>query len=116
MHKKIFVGCLISAFAFTVLPLAFAQSWSEEAAKEENLIVAKGEITEIAEDGSYITVDDEGEKTRFLTTKEFISEEYLEVGDKVKVYGEKTASGIKLTNYEYDYDDYSGEEYDSSEE
>jgi len=120
MSKRFFVGCLISLFVFSVLPLTFAQNeYVQEEPEKENLVTVKGAITEIAEDGSYIIVDDGVDKTKFLTTKEFLDEEYLEVGDKLQVTGERTANGIKLVDYNYDYDDdtssyeYKEEESDS---
>lgn len=100
MYKKFFGGVLISVFTFSVLLLTFAQNQPKK-----DLITVTGVIKEIAEDGSYIVVDDGVKGTKFITTKEFIEEEYLEVGDKVKASGEETSKGIELKDYEYSYDD-----------
>ncbi len=66
--------------------------------KEE---VVKGIIKEIAPDGSFITI----ENTKVLTTKEFLDDSYLEVGDNVEVTAEITDSGLKAKNYNYIFEE-----------
>ena len=115
MNKKFFVPVLVLVFAFSVLPLFFMpEGWAEEAVEENELAAISGVISEIADDGSYIIVDNGSNKTKFLTTKEFVEEAYLEVGEKVKAFGEQTSGGLKLVDYEYIYEGDS-EEYNSEE-
>jgi len=72
----------------------------EEQPKEE-LVTIKGTVKEIAKDKSYILVDD----TKILTTKEFLDESYLEVGDKVEIAAQKVADGLKAVNYNYIFEE-----------
>lgn len=81
----------------------------------EDQITFKGVVTEIAEDKSYIVLDDGITKTKLLTTEEFLEDSYLEVQDEIKAYGEKTSAGIELKDCTYDYDDYLGESIDDEE-
>lgn len=69
-----------------------------EQPKEE---VVKGIIKEIAADGSYIII----ENTKVLTTKEFLDDSYLEVGDNVEVTAEATDAGLKAKNYNYIFEE-----------
>ena len=69
-----------------------------EAVKDE---IIKGTIKEIAEDSTYIIVDD----TKIATTKELIDDAYFEVGDKVEITVEKTGAGLKAVNYNYVFED-----------
>jgi len=71
----------------------------------ENKVVAEGTISEIASDGTSISVDTGKETVKFITTKDFIDEAYMEVGDKVKIAGEKTDTGLKLVDYDYVFDE-----------
>ncbi|MCM8819954.1 MAG: hypothetical protein NC925_04070 [Candidatus Omnitrophica bacterium] len=73
---------------------------------EENTTTIKGEIKEIAKDKTYIIVED----TKILTTKEFVDEGYLEVGDKVEITAEKTKDGLKAISYNYIFEEESEEE------
>ncbi|MEI8350154.1 MAG: hypothetical protein WCI77_08380 [Candidatus Omnitrophota bacterium] len=66
--------------------------------KEE---VIKGIVKEIAEDGSYITIDN----TKVITTKEFLEDSYLEVGDNVEVITDKTETGLKAKSYNYIFEE-----------
>lgn len=85
---------------FTGITFGFAQ--------EDNLVLLKGKIEQIFEDGSYIIVD--GQKV--LTTKELVEEAYFELGDKVEIKAENTPEGLRILNYKYDYDQES--EYDDN--
>jgi len=69
-----------------------------EQPKEE---VVKGIIREIAADGSFIVI----ENTKVLTTKEFLDDSYLEVGDNVEVIAEVTESGLLAKNYNYIFEE-----------
>ncbi|MDD4182359.1 MAG: hypothetical protein PHT53_00840 [Candidatus Omnitrophica bacterium] len=69
-----------------------------EQPKEE---VVKGIIKEIAADGSFIVIDN----TKVLTTKEFLDDSYLEVGDNVEVTAEMTDAGLKAKNYNYIFEE-----------
>ena len=71
----------------------------------EKKVVAEGTISDIAADGASITVDTGKETIKFITTKDFIDEAYMETGDKVKITGEKTDVGIKLVDYDYIFDE-----------
>ncbi|NQT28703.1 MAG: hypothetical protein HQ570_03810 [Candidatus Omnitrophica bacterium] len=106
MYKRFVISSLISLFMFFVLPMASAEDQpTQEESNEKDLVIIKGEIIEIAEDGNCIVVDTGVEKTKFLTTREFLNDEYLEVGDKVEVIGERTANGLRLVDYNYSYDE-----------
>ena len=76
-----------------------------EAVSADNKITAEGTISDIATDGSSISVDTGKETIKFLTTKDFIDEAYMETGDKVKIVGEKTDTGMKLVDYDYIFDE-----------
>lgn len=105
MSKNILVSLLVSVFVFSMLSFVFAQNSAPVAGenKEENQVVVRGTIVEIAQDGSYLVVDENGKKTKFLTSKEFVENEYLEEGDLVKAYGKPSEQGLKLVDYMYDY-------------
>jgi hypothetical protein len=61
----------------------------------------KGTVKQIAADSTYIIVDG----TKIFTTKEFLEDSYVEVGDKVEITIEKTEMGLKATSYDYVFDD-----------
>lgn len=105
MSKNIFMSLLVSVFVFSVVSFSFVQSSASatEENKEENQVVISGTIVEIAQDGSYLVVEDNGKKTKFFTSKEFVENEYLEEGDQIKAYGKPDAQGLKLVDYMYDY-------------
>ncbi|MCK9614814.1 MAG: hypothetical protein M0R48_04830 [Candidatus Omnitrophica bacterium] len=69
-----------------------------EQPKEE---VVKGIIKEIAADGSFVVI----ENTKVLTTKEFLDDSYLEVGDNVEVIAQVTEAGLKAKNYNYIFEE-----------
>jgi hypothetical protein len=69
-----------------------------EQPKEE---VVKGIIKVIAADGSFIVI----ENTKVLTTKEFLDDSYLEVGDNVEVVAQVTEAGLKAKNYNYIFEE-----------
>lgn len=120
MCKKFFI---VSFFIVLIIisGLAFAQNEaSTGAAKTEQTLavagakadtavagdvkkeeIVKGVVKKIAEDSSYIMVDE----TKVLTTKEFLEDSYLEIGDKVEITAEKTDAGLKATNYNYIFED-----------
>ncbi|MFA5008788.1 MAG: hypothetical protein WC546_06165 [Candidatus Omnitrophota bacterium] len=75
-----------------------SQAQAVQQPKEE---VIKGIIKEIAADGSYIVVDN----TKVLTTKEFIDDSYLEVGDNVEVTAQMTDAGLRAKNYNYIFEE-----------
>lgn len=81
-----------------VQPATEAASKPAEQPKEE---VVKGIIKEIAADGSFIVIDN----TKVLTTKEFLDDSYLEVGDNVEVTAEATDAGLKAKNYNYIFEE-----------
>ena len=72
----------------------------QEQPKEE-LVTIKGTVKEIAKDKSYILVDD----TKILTTKEFLDESYLEVGDKVEITAQKVGDNLKAVDYNYIFEE-----------
>ncbi len=74
------------------------QTTPQSAPQEE---VVKGVIKEIANDGSYVIVND----TKILTTKEFLEDSYLEVGDNVEITAEKTDQGLKAKSYNYIFEE-----------
>ena len=61
----------------------------------------RGTIKEIARDGSYILVDD----SKIITSEDFLTDSYLEVGDKVEITVEDTAQGLKALDYDYLFGD-----------
>lgn len=114
MSKNILISSLVSVFVFSMLSFAFAENSAPATGenKEENQVVVSGTIVEIAQDGSYLVVDDTGKKTKFFTSKEFVESEYLEEGDRVKAYGKPSVQGLELVDYMYDYGEY---EFDDEE-
>ena len=89
----------------TAVDTAPADTAAARPASTANTVVAQGTVSEIAKDGSYIVVNEGGNSSKFMTNKDFIDEAHLEVGDKVKITGEKSDSGIKLIDYDYIFDD-----------
>lgn len=63
--------------------------------------VVKGEVQEIAEDGSYIVVDNQ----KILTSPQLVEEQYVEVGDLVEVTTEKTEQGLQAKGIEYVFEE-----------
>lgn len=118
MLKRILPVFLISIFILTVPGFAEDKKASEQpaVAKEQPKSepqsqaaaqsvpqeeVVKGVIKEIAGDGSYVVIND----TKILTTKEFLEDSYLEVGDNVEITAEKTDQGLKAKNYNYIFEE-----------
>lgn len=111
MFKKCLFLAIIFVFTFAVLgfaqqaqaPAEKAQAPVQEAATAPQAAqeVVKGTIKEIAPDSSYIVVD----ATKILTTKEFLEDSYLEVGDKVEITAEKTQQGLKAVDYNYVFEE-----------
>lgn len=103
MRKKVIPFLLAVGFTALILNTVPAKDEKMALAKAAPVVV-NGVIVEIAEDGSYIVVDDGDHTTKFVTSKEFVEEAYFELDDKVKVSGEKDSRGIKLVDFEYDFD------------
>lgn len=93
MAKRAYLIFLIAVFLFSAAGTGLAQNEKEE--------IVKGTIQEISKDGSYIVVD--GKK--IVTTKEFLEESYLEVGDNVEITAQMTKNGLEALDYKYLYDE-----------
>lgn len=85
----------------TSKPEALEAEKKTEAATEVPQELVKGTIKEIAQDKSYIVV----ENTKILTTKQFLDDSYLEVGDRVEITAEKTNEGLRAKSYSYIFED-----------
>lgn len=72
-----------------------------KAAEQPKEEVVKGIIKEIAADGSFVVIDN----TKVLTTKEFLDDSYLEVGDNVEITAEAADAGLKAKNYNYIFEE-----------
>lgn len=96
MLKVILTMILFLSFS----PLSFSQ---EKETKEEvassDLKEIVGIVEEISEDGSFLIID----RQKVLTTQEFLDESFIEVGDRIKVFGEESPQGLKIVDYEYLY-------------
>ena len=89
---------VIFLFFATLSGVSFAQDGEE--------VIVEGMVKEIAEDGSYIIVDE----TKILTTPEIVEEAFFELNDSVIITVEKTKEGLSLVDYEYAFS------YDPDEE
>lgn len=69
--------------------------------QEDEIIIVKGTIEQIADDGSYIVVD--GKK--LITSQELIDEAYFAAGDPVEIKASGSPEGLRLLSYEYIYED-----------
>jgi len=78
-----------------------ATEGAPKAAEQPKEEVVKGIIKEIAADGSFVVIDN----TKVLTTKEFLDDSYLEVGDNVEIAAEATDAGLKAKNYNYIFEE-----------
>jgi len=106
VFKAIFFKVMVFSFLLSGSLLVYGQDVvSEGTGETDNLVSMRGEVVEIVTDGNYIVVNDGSEPVKIFTGQDFIENSYLEVGDPVKIYGEKTPDGIMLTDYEYDYQD-----------
>lgn len=107
MSKRIFGGVLVLVcFLLIGFMVVFGNAQAQEPEEgRKNKVTIKGIIVEVPESGDYILVDDGTAKTKFLSSKDVIEDAYLEVGDKVKLYGEESVEGIKLIDCEYLYDE-----------
>ncbi len=123
MYKKFSYLFILSIFIFSVIAVAQPEQKTPEAQAAQNAQatanvqqpaegapkaaeqpkeeVVKGIIKEIAADGSSITIDN----TKVLTTKEFLDDSYLEVGDNVEVTAGVTDAGLKAKNYNYIFEE-----------
>lgn len=88
----------VGVSAQTITPQQLEQQATAPAAKE---LLVKGNVEEVAVDGTYILIAG----TKVLTTKEMIEDAYVEVGDKVEASVQDTADGKKLVNLKYIFDD-----------
>jgi len=70
-----------------------------------NAVTVQGTVSEIAADGTYVIVNDGTKPVKFTSTKDFLDEAYMEVGDKVKIIGENSDAGLKIVDYDYIFDD-----------
>ena len=105
MNKRIFGGVLglVCFFLVGFMIISGDVRAQEPGTDKKNKVTVNGIIIEVPENGEYILVDDGTVKTKFLSSKDFIEDAYLETGDKVKLYGEESSQGIKLIDYEYIY-------------
>ncbi|MFH1771886.1 MAG: hypothetical protein ABH872_03640 [Candidatus Omnitrophota bacterium] len=111
MRKYIYFTLMFLVISFAFGGFVFAQNdWDESQTAGSQIIMVEGEITEIAQDASFIVVRDGVKSVKLNTEKEFIEEAYMEVGDKLKVYAEQTENGLRLVDYEYVDDSYTGKE------
>jgi hypothetical protein len=113
MFKKIvffFLVCLLGAFVSfaqenkdqPAIAPAVAPVAAPAAADQENKdTIVKGTVKEIAKDGSYIMID----ATKINTTKEFLEDAYLEVGDKVEITAKQDKDGLSAVDYNYIFDE-----------
>ena len=92
---KVMAVFLVICFMLLCLGLSAAE---KEAMAQKSV---KGEIKEIAEDGSYILVGD----SKILTSEDFLDGSYIEVGDNVEVIAEETEQGLKALDYDFIFDD-----------
>lgn len=89
---------------FTLTVFGFAQ--------EQDMIVIEGTIEEIAEDGSYIIIDE----TKIITDKDLLESSYVSEGDDVIISAEKTSLGLKANSIDFSYEEEYELEEASSEE
>lgn len=99
MAKKILIPSMVFLLAISLANLSFAQEAKTEQEKSE--VVIKGTVKEIAADASYVVVDD----TNISTTKDFLENSFLEVGDKVEITAQKDEQGLKAISYRYVFED-----------
>jgi hypothetical protein len=69
--------------------------------KEKTKQEIRGMITEIAENGTYLKI---GEK-KIITSKQFLNDSFLAVGDNVEIMGEETPDGLKALDFKYIYEE-----------
>lgn len=82
---------LLSAAAAVALAGSMSgQAFSQGQTTAQDRAAVKGVIMEIAQDGSYIMV----ENTKVLTTQDFIDTFSLEQGDWVEIVAEKNDNGL----------------------
>lgn len=119
MKRNVF-SFVVFLFMLGVVTLSFAQASKNtaatqpaaittEAPKSETKNVVKGIVKEVAKDKTYIMVDD----NKILTTKEFLDDSYLEVGDKVEITVEKADAGQKALSYNYIFEEDPSEDLDT---
>jgi hypothetical protein len=106
MSKKIFLAAF---FVAAFMGQVFSQNATTIEPKEK---IIKGIIKEIAADGSFVLVND----TKIFTTKQFLEEAYLEVGDNVEITVAQSSSGLTAEDYNYIFDEEEAATAPSSEE
>lgn len=99
---------LAFSLALGIVYLPYAVFAEEE--EQSNQETITGVVKSIAEDGSSIVLNDGEKDVTILTTKKFLEDSYLEVGDKVKITVEKTKQGLKAVDYSYIYEEESQSE------
>ena len=109
MAKKILIPSMVFLLAISLANLSFAQEAKTEQEKSE--VVIKGTVKEIAADASYVVVDD----TKISTTKDFLENSFLEVGDKVEITAQKDEQGLKAISYRYVFEDETAAPNDTEE-
>ena len=80
-----------AAPAATATPVTAAAPIAAAQVQNPNTTTIKGTVQEIAEDGSYVTVN--GQK--ILTTQAFMDDYLLLEGDEVEITADKTANGLQ---------------------
>ncbi|MFA5337518.1 MAG: hypothetical protein WC330_04215 [Candidatus Omnitrophota bacterium] len=114
MGKRFSYLFILSTFLISAVAIAQVEQKASDAKATENAgegvsqvveqpkeEIVKGIIKEIAADGSFIVI----ENTKVLTTKEFLDDSYLEVGDNVEVVAQATEAGLKAKNYNYIFEE-----------
>jgi len=106
MRKEILGAILLCSFMGGICVSSFSQIVSEEVSAitdESGFEMVTGQVTEIAEDGSYIVVSDGTQDSKFLTSRDALEEYGLEIGDEIEAYGIPTPRGLELIDCEYSY-------------
>jgi hypothetical protein len=114
MGKRFSYLFILSTFLISAVAIAQVEQKASDAKATENAgegvsqvveqpkeEIVKGIIKEIAADGSFIVI----ENTKVSTTKEFLDDSYLEVGDNVEVVAQATEAGLKAKNYNYIFEE-----------
>lgn len=105
MIRALVLSCVMVVLAWGAVHAQDAATEAADAAAVDMANMVKGIVKEIAEDGSFIVVNE----TKITTTKEFLEDSYLEIGDNVEITTEKTATGLKAVAYNYIFEDEAGD-------
>ena len=95
--KKIYVLCLVLLCCIFLPSVLTAQ--------EATTQIIKGQVSQIAEDGSSITVNG----IMILTESDFIKDYMIESGDMVEITAEQGADGLVATECSYLVDEESAD-------